>query len=108
MSKPAVCRQMPRFKEGNFEKNVELVSKLKSLAEKKGITPAQLALAWVHAQVTTNECRFQEIELCKTSCVAANAVKPEMFRMYVSGRTLVALLEGLSPKNAGILQFQDI
>ena len=45
------CRQMPRFKEGNFEKNVELVSKLKDLAEKKNITSAKLALAWVHAQV---------------------------------------------------------
>lgn len=42
---------MPRFKEGNFEKNVELVAKLKEMAAKKGITASQLALAWVHAQV---------------------------------------------------------
>ena len=42
---------MPRFEDGNFQKNVELVAKLKEMASKKGITAAQLALAWVHAQV---------------------------------------------------------
>lgn len=42
---------MPRFQEGNVKKNAELVSKLKDLADRKNITPAQLALAWVHAQV---------------------------------------------------------
>ena len=52
LSHYAFCRNMPRFKEGNFEKNVELVSKLKEMASKKGITPSQLALAWVHAQVS--------------------------------------------------------
>ena len=47
---------MPRFKEGNFERNVELVSKLKDMAAKKGITASQLALAWVHAQVKPILC----------------------------------------------------
>lgn len=42
---------MPRFQEGNLERNVELVSKLKDLAKEKNISPAQLALAWLHAQV---------------------------------------------------------
>lgn len=31
---------------GNFEKNLELVDKLVAIAKNKGITPAQLALAW--------------------------------------------------------------
>ncbi|KZO93640.1 Aldo/keto reductase [Calocera viscosa TUFC12733] len=40
----------PRFSEENFPKNLELVDKITAFAEKKGCTPAQLALAWVHAQ----------------------------------------------------------
>ncbi len=34
-----------------FPQNNRLVERLKVLADKKGCTPAQLALAWVHAQV---------------------------------------------------------
>lgn len=41
---------MPRFQGENFIKNLELVEKIKVLAEEKGCTPSQLALAWVLAQ----------------------------------------------------------
>jgi aryl-alcohol dehydrogenase-like predicted oxidoreductase len=37
----------PRFKGENFQKNLELVNKVNQLVKNKGITPAQLALAWV-------------------------------------------------------------
>ena len=40
----------PRFSEGAFEANMALVERVKELAAKKGVTPGQLALAWVHAQ----------------------------------------------------------
>ena len=40
----------PRFGEGNLQANLKLAEAVKSLAEKKGCTPAQLALAWVLAQ----------------------------------------------------------
>ncbi len=40
----------PRFQGKNFEKNLQLVDKVKELAKDKGITPAQLALAWVLSQ----------------------------------------------------------
>jgi aryl-alcohol dehydrogenase-like predicted oxidoreductase len=40
----------PRFQEGNFEQNLELLGPLERLAEQKGWTPAQVALAWVLAQ----------------------------------------------------------
>ena len=43
-------RRQPRFQAGNFEKNFELVEKVKELAEEKGISAGQLALAWVLAQ----------------------------------------------------------
>lgn len=43
-------RTHPRFQGENFAKNLELVDRVKEIAEKKGITPSQLALAWVLAQ----------------------------------------------------------
>ncbi|KAF8521680.1 Aldo/keto reductase [Gautieria morchelliformis] len=43
-------RAHPRFKEENWDNNYMIVEKLQGLAAKKGITPAQLALAWVAAQ----------------------------------------------------------
>ncbi len=43
-------RWFPRYQGENFYKNLELVEKLKALAEAKGVTAAQLALAWVLAQ----------------------------------------------------------
>ncbi|KAI8806166.1 aldo/keto reductase family protein [Cladochytrium replicatum] len=43
-------RISPRFQGENFAKNFAVVDALKALAEKKGVTPGQLCLAWVLAQ----------------------------------------------------------
>lgn len=43
-------RFQPRFQGDNFAKNLELVDQVKAMAEDKGSTAGQLALAWVHAQ----------------------------------------------------------
>jgi aryl-alcohol dehydrogenase-like predicted oxidoreductase len=43
-------RENPRFQGENFTRNLELVEKVKTLAQEKGCTPGQLALAWVLAQ----------------------------------------------------------
>jgi aryl-alcohol dehydrogenase-like predicted oxidoreductase len=43
-------RSNPRFQGANFQRNLDLVAEVRSLAEAKGVTPAQLALAWVLAQ----------------------------------------------------------
>jgi aryl-alcohol dehydrogenase-like predicted oxidoreductase len=40
-------RTNPRFQGENFEKNLELVDEIKALAQEKGVTAAQLALAWL-------------------------------------------------------------
>jgi aryl-alcohol dehydrogenase-like predicted oxidoreductase len=40
----------PRFQEGNFEKNLNLLGPLKRIADAKGCTMAQVALAWLLAQ----------------------------------------------------------
>ncbi|MDE3185726.1 MAG: aldo/keto reductase [Bacteroidota bacterium] len=43
-------RFSPRFMGDNFDKNIQLVKKIESIAKEKNCTPAQLALAWVMAQ----------------------------------------------------------
>jgi aryl-alcohol dehydrogenase-like predicted oxidoreductase len=43
-------QRMPRFAGENFDKNQTLVERVKTIAQRKGVTPAQLALAWVLAQ----------------------------------------------------------
>lgn len=43
-------RQSPRFQGDNFQRNLEVVARVQTLAARKGCTPAQLALAWVLAQ----------------------------------------------------------
>ena len=40
----------PRFQGENFGRNLELVERVKEIANDKGVTPGQLALAWVLAQ----------------------------------------------------------
>lgn len=43
-------RNNPRFQGENFYANMELVKKVKEIADEKGVKPGQLALAWVLAQ----------------------------------------------------------
>ena len=43
-------RKNPRFQGENFQRNLDLVEKIEEIAREKGVTPAQLAIAWVLAQ----------------------------------------------------------
>ncbi|MFW3170353.1 aldo/keto reductase [Geodermatophilus sp. CPCC 206100] len=43
-------RRNPRFQGENFARNLELVDRVREIAEEKGVTATQLALAWVMAQ----------------------------------------------------------
>ena len=40
-------RAIPRFQEPHFYKNIELVKAIEEMAQEKGITASQLALAWI-------------------------------------------------------------
>ncbi|WP_394840430.1 aldo/keto reductase [Pendulispora rubella] len=55
-AKPAgagdVRANMPRFAAGNSERNGPLVEALARVASEKGVSPAQLAIAWVRAKAT--------------------------------------------------------
>ncbi|XP_058203838.1 probable aldo-keto reductase 2 [Rhododendron vialii] len=43
-------KNMPRFKPENVEHNKKIFERVHEMAQKKGCTPSQLALAWVHHQ----------------------------------------------------------
>lgn len=43
-------RNMPRFNDENWPKNIDLISQFDAISAREGIAPAQLALAWVLAQ----------------------------------------------------------
>ncbi len=43
-------RNTPRFQGENFERNLDLLKEVETLATEKGATPGQIALAWVMAQ----------------------------------------------------------
>ncbi len=40
-------RTSPRFQGENFQKNLEMVERVREIASEKGVTPGQLALAWL-------------------------------------------------------------
>ncbi|MGH3067798.1 MAG: aldo/keto reductase [Streptosporangiaceae bacterium] len=42
--------RFPRFQGGNLERNLELLDALEKIAERRGVSTAQLAIAWVAAQ----------------------------------------------------------
>jgi aryl-alcohol dehydrogenase-like predicted oxidoreductase len=48
--KDARAQRYPRFEGENFEKNQVLVERVRAIAGRKGVTPGQLALAWVLAK----------------------------------------------------------
>uniref|UniRef100_A0ACD5XRF3 Uncharacterized protein n=1 Tax=Avena sativa TaxID=4498 RepID=A0ACD5XRF3_AVESA len=50
LSDQDVRKYMPRFQPENLEKNVQIFDRVKAMAVRKGCTPSQLALAWVHHQ----------------------------------------------------------
>ena len=41
---------MPRFQPENLEKNALIFERVNAMATRKGCTPSQLALAWLHHQ----------------------------------------------------------
>lgn len=45
-----VRRMFPRFQGENLRRNIEAVEALRALADRKGATPAQIAISWVLAQ----------------------------------------------------------
>jgi aryl-alcohol dehydrogenase-like predicted oxidoreductase len=81
----------PRFQGENFQKNLDLVAKVREWAAAKRVTPSQLALAWVLAQgdnvapipgtkqrsYLEENARSLEIELSREELRAIDEVTPK-------------------------------
>ncbi|WVZ84843.1 hypothetical protein U9M48_031830 [Paspalum notatum var. saurae] len=50
ISESDIRKNMPRFQPGNLDNNVKIFERVNEMAKRKGCTPSQLALAWVHHQ----------------------------------------------------------
>lgn len=85
-------RNNPRFLGENFAKNLNVVEKVRSIAEARGCTPAQLALAWAirNPQVVTipgttkierleQNARAADLTLTTEELEAIDAVAPKGF-----------------------------
>ncbi|MEY9873247.1 aryl-alcohol dehydrogenase-like predicted oxidoreductase [Streptacidiphilus sp. MAP12-33] len=67
-------RTDPRFQGANFDRNLDVVKAVNSLAQAKGVTPSQLALAWVQHQGAvaipgTKRRRYLEENIAATGIV---------------------------------------
>ncbi|MEK4061902.1 MULTISPECIES: aldo/keto reductase [Paenibacillus] len=83
-------RYMPRFQGDNFQKNIEIVDKIKEIAIEKNCTPSQLAIAWTianHALPIPGTKRIKYLEENANS--ATIELTPED----------LARIENVSPKN---------
>ncbi|KAG2571240.1 probable aldo-keto reductase 2 isoform X2 [Panicum virgatum] len=50
LSEQDARKNFPRFRPENLDKNAQIFEKVNAMATRKGCTPSQLALAWVHHQ----------------------------------------------------------
>jgi aryl-alcohol dehydrogenase-like predicted oxidoreductase len=85
-------RFQPRFQGENFDKNMQLVVRVREIAERKGITPSQLALAWVLAQGDdivpipgTKRIRYLEQNLAANEIVLTKADLAEIEAAFPRG-----------------------
>ncbi|PKA16088.1 aldo/keto reductase [Leptospira haakeii] len=65
-------KNIPRFQGDQFQKNLELVKEIQNIASAKGITPSQLALAWVFAKDIVAIPGTKKIRYLEENSAAAN------------------------------------
>lgn len=65
-------RYIPRFQGDNFYKNLELVKAIETLAAAKGITPSQLAMAWVFSKGVTAIPGTKRVKYIEQNAAAAS------------------------------------
>jgi aryl-alcohol dehydrogenase-like predicted oxidoreductase len=86
-----VRRYIPRFQEENFQKNVDLVDKIKEIAVEKHCTPSQLALAWTMVNGALPIPGTKRIKYLEENAASVHVkLNPDD----------LARIESVSPKNA--------
>ena len=94
----------PRYSAENFPKNLALVDKISELAKQKGITPAQITLAWILAQgddiiVIPGTKRLAVLEVCS---LVTGDLKTQTNIMRVFRRMLALTMSGLQTRRLRI------
>jgi aryl-alcohol dehydrogenase-like predicted oxidoreductase len=87
-------RFQPRFQGENFDKNMQLVARVREIAARKGVTASQLALAWVLAQGDdivpipgTKRIKYLEQNLAANEVVLSKAELAEIEAAFPRGAT---------------------
>ena len=87
-------KNSPRFEPANFAKNRELAARVEAIAFRLGVTPGQLALAWVRAQggdvvpiPGTKRIRYLEENVAAAAITLTPAVLAELDRAVPKGAT---------------------
>jgi aryl-alcohol dehydrogenase-like predicted oxidoreductase len=84
-------RRSPRFAGDNFRKNLDVLKRIEEIAKKRGVTPSQLALAWVlhrgddivpipgtkHVKYLEENVRALDVELTKDDLAGIDDVAPK-------------------------------
>lgn len=68
---------IPRYQGENFYKNLDLLKQIQVIAERKGITPSQLALAWVISNGIVAIPGTKRIKYIEENAAAANVILTE-------------------------------
>ncbi|WP_316826126.1 aldo/keto reductase [Pedobacter miscanthi] len=85
-------RSIPRFQGDNFYKNIALLKEIELIAADKGVTPSQLALAWVLAQGVlaipgTKRIKYIEENAAATNITLTAAEKEKLESIIPVGAT---------------------
>ncbi|QNN40179.1 aldo/keto reductase [Pedobacter roseus] len=85
-------RSIPRFQGDNFYKNITLLKEIELIAAEKGVTPSQLALAWVLAQGVlaipgTKRIKYIEENAAATNITLSTAEKEKLESIVPAGAT---------------------
>jgi len=85
-------RSIPRFQGDNFYKNIALLKEIELIAANKGVTPSQLALAWVLAQGVlaipgTKRIKYIEENAAATNITLSVAEKEKLESIIPAGAT---------------------
>jgi aryl-alcohol dehydrogenase-like predicted oxidoreductase len=67
-------RDIPRYQVENFYKNLDLLKQIQTIAENKGVTPSQLALAWVISKGAVAIPGTKRIKYIEENAAAADIV----------------------------------
>ncbi|MEU7634166.1 aldo/keto reductase [Nocardia sp. NPDC049220] len=89
---------MPRFSSDNVAHNTELLTPLRAIADTRGITQAQVALAWVHAQARVHDLAVIPIPGTRSRARLADNVAAATVALTADE---LATLEPIASKVAG-------